>query len=63
MKYIKPANEDDRPKFLYFLATSGSAIGVSGDGIFTVPDAAMKILDQQNLHYIPVQQPQKNSNQ
>jgi hypothetical protein len=62
MRYIKPADDQKRPEFLYFLATSGSAVGVSGDGIFTVPEQVIEILDKQNLKYVDVPPPQKPVN-
>lgn len=54
MHYIKPTNEQDRPKFLYIVATSGNAVGVSGDGIFRVPDSVINLLNEKQLKFIDV---------
>lgn len=62
MQFIKPENEEDRPRFLYYLGTSGTAVGVSGDGIFTVTESTISILREHHLKFIEVSDPQKPTN-
>ena len=54
---ITPKNEKDLPDFLYYVTTSGGAVGVSGDGIFTVSSSTLKILKTHHIQFTLVNPP------